>query len=258
MLVLLHCALATARAAPPAAVLLAPTIADLDGAQTRLTQLLEAAHAQQEAVSALHTAWTQSAPAHEEPCSDPATLELGWRAERFGSAWRDAAQSARVEAARVRGVVHAPTVAPLVDTERGARVSTLLAEVDTASRAMLEAGAWSTTYVRPFLAACPRPPHLPAGVDRRDGPAPRTPVPRREASPPRAVLALGDGWLCTAEGATRADDAVVLVQGEHACWSAEERCACTQLPVAPGAVFGPYTDPATSAATMEEEGRRDP
>lgn len=258
MLVLLHYALTTARAAPSAAVLLAPTIADLDAAQTRLTQLLEAARAQEESVSALHTAWTRSAPTHVDPCADTATLELGWRAERFGSAWRDAAQSARVEAARVRGMVHAPTVAPLVDAERGARVSALLAEADSASRAMLEAGAWSASFVRPFLAACPRAPHLPAGVDHRDGPSPRAPVPRREASPPRAVLALGDGWLCTAEGATRADDAVVLVQGDRACWSAEERCACTQLPVAPGAVFGPYVDPATSAEPMEELGRRDP
>lgn len=256
---------------------LAPGATELLAAEKQLDGLLGTARATGEATARLQTAWTRipapkllcgvadaqaraaaaqaanatataiaarpaeppgSSTVPAEPVAeDPALtrLELGWRIERFGSAWRDASQSVRAQADRVRRYRAAATVAPLVDARWTAALDALLARAERNERAFLEASAWEVLYVRPALAACP-------AID----PTPRPGIAmlevrvRGEDPAPTAILALGDGWVCTPaeRRGRRADDAVVLVAGE-ACWSASPTCGCTPEPVEPGAILGP-------------------
>ena len=165
---------------------------------------------------------------------------LGWRIERFGAAWREAAQAWRAQADRVRGLRAAPTVLPLVDERRAARLDAALAGADASAAAFVQASAWQVAYVRPTLAACPL-----VGVGLSDGLDTLPVAARGEDLGPVAVLAVGDGFVCP--GAIRADDAVVLVAREPAsrkelplaCWAPDATCACTPVPVFPAAVLGP-------------------
>lgn len=175
---------------------------------------------------------THLAPPRADPCADTARLALGWRIGRFGAAWRETAQAVRVAAERLRSIRGAPTVSPLVDGGWATALDALAARAVVAEATWREASAWQARYVRPTLQACPVPPL---------GAAPGFPVPvvraRGEEEPMIAVLALGDGWVCPSP--QRADDAVVLVEGPQACWSASTPCACEPVDVAPGAVLAP-------------------
>ncbi len=191
---------------------------------------MNTAVATERATARLQAAWT-SRPRPKEVCSDPERLSLGWRIERFGSAWRDASQAAHVQGDRVRRIRAAATVAPLVDTAWTRRLDRRLANADRSVAAELEASAWEAAFVRPTLAACPVPPLAASpGI-----PMLETPV-RDEPVAYVAVLAIGDGWVCP--GAARAEDAVTLVPGQ-ACWSASPTCGCTAEKVEPGAILGP-------------------
>ncbi len=253
---------------------LAPGAPELLAAEAQLEALLVTARATAEATSRLQTAWTtlptpkevcgaadtqaradaaktpevraaeakaqearpDPADAPPEPSEDPALtrLEIGWRIERFGSAWREATQAVRAQAERVRRYRGSATVAPLVDTRWNATLDRLLTEAGSNERAFLEASAWQVSYVRPTLAACPA--QTPTA---RSGVPMLTPRVRGEERPQIAVLALGDGWVCSPSSSrgARADDAVVLVT-EDACWSASPTCGCNPTPVEPGAILG--------------------
>ncbi len=208
---------------------LAPSASDLLSAEERLAELLATGRATASATTRLQTAWTLTT-APKAVCADPVRLELGWRMERFGSAWREVAQAIRAQAERVRRIRAASTVAPLVDVRWTDQLDGLLADAARIERALVEASAWQAIWVRPSLAACPAVFPLPSpGIGMLE-----TPV-RGELPMPVAVLALGDGWICP--GGIRADDAVVLTARE-ACWSASPTCGCTPTPVEPGAVLG--------------------
>lgn len=224
---------------------LAPGAPELVAAQQRLEALLTTAEATRRATARLQAGWT-GRPTPAEPCADAARLELGWRVERFGAAWREASQAARVQAERVRRVRGASTVAPLVDARWSAELDALAARAERDRRALLEASAWQAAWVRPALAACPVVEAAPApGIAMLE-----TPV-RGEEDTPVAVLGLGDGWVCP--GAIRAEGAVVLVLGE-ACWSASATCGCAPSPVDPGAVLGAAVPEPAGAPTPEPVG----
>lgn len=214
---------------------LAPGAPELVAAEQRFATLLDLAAATRRATTRLQAEWTRR-PTPIGACDDAARLEIGWRIERFGAAWREAGQAARAQAARVAAIRAAPTAAPLVDSGWAARLDALATRATEDTRAFLEASAWQATWVRPILSACPAVEVSPApGVEM-----PEVPV-RGERRTGVAVLALGDGWVCPEK--VRADDAVVLTGGE-ACWSASVTCGCTPEPVAPGAVLGPPSAPA--------------
>ncbi|MDP2309784.1 MAG: hypothetical protein Q8P18_27435 [Pseudomonadota bacterium] len=213
---------------------LAPGVPELLAAEGRLEALLTTAVATERATSRLQVAWSsRPVPATRggTACADLDRVELGWRIERFGSAWREASQAARVQAERVRRIRSAATVAPLVDTAWTARLDGRLTEADRSARAFLEASAWEAAFVRPILGACPIAPlaNTP-GITMLE-----TPV-RDAPAAYVAVLAVGDGWVCP--GAARAEESVVLVPGQ-ACWSASPTCGCTPANIEPGAVLGP-------------------
>jgi hypothetical protein len=231
---------------------LAPGAPELVASEERLRALVQASRSIGAATGRLQVAWTARhlgpdgamLPNAPDPCADPERVEIGWRTERFGAAWREAAQAARAEAARLQSMRIAATVAPLVDGAWAASLDLLVAEAEHQGRAVLEASAWQVTHVRPSLAACPvAQPVTGAGVSMLEAPV------RREAQLLVAVLAIGDGWLCDGLGPSniRAEEAVVLVDGP-VCWSASPTCGCAPAAVAPGAVVGPPVDPGESLA----------
>lgn len=231
-LALLAALLVLPRAAPaqsfdPAA--LAPGAPEFEAATARLDARLSAARAIGLATSLAQAAFTQL-PAGD--CADAARLELGWRAERLGAAWREATQAAVAEADRVRRIRAAPTFSPLLSPARAAAVDATQAAVDLQRAAVLEAGAWQATFARPALAACPAPALAP-----REGFGPVAIAARGDPKLPVAVLAMGDGYVCPP--GVRAEEAVVLLDAGEACWSASVTCGCAPRPVLPGAVLGP-------------------
>jgi hypothetical protein len=259
--------LAPAQASPSgAAVSLAPTIVDLQESEARLARTLEDAHGVEQAMTALQAAWTRAPARAREDCRDQARLELGWRLERFGAAWRELAQAARAEATRMASFRGAATVSPLVEERRREAGERLLADAEATARAVLRAGVWQERFVRPALAACPLPGHLPPGVDLLDGPGGTAPRARNDAPAPLAVLALGDGWICSpGTEARRADDAVLLLASPKACWSSDAACGCAPRALRAGAVLGPWVEPAVSEGAEDplpvgagEAGRRGP
>lgn len=209
---------------------LAPGAPELQAAERRLRSLLDASLSTGAATARLQVQWTRGVTTGD-PCADFDRLDLGWRIERFGAAWREATQAAIAQSERTRKYRNAPTVAPLVDARWAAALDAMFAEAAAQAGAMLEASAWQATWVRPTLGACPiEPAHLSEGV--REEPL----AAAQERELPTAVLALGDGWVCPA--AVRADDAIVLVTGGKACFSPDHACSCEPAPVWPGAVLG--------------------
>lgn len=263
---------------------LAPGAPELQEAEQRLASLLEDADAVRAATSRLQAHWVlmvqppvglqdpKAKAAPVDPCS-PERVALAWRIERFGAAWREAAQAAHAEAARVDTLRAASTVAPLVDARWAERLKQRFAAEASGTRAFVEASVWQSQFVRPALAACgatspvpdaaagaddaadAAPADAPAGTDAPVD-APAAPPPNGEAlrftyerghrAAPVAILAEGDGWICPGGSgpAVRADDAVVLLDAAadgsaSACWAASTACGCAASTVYPGGVLGP-------------------
>ncbi len=210
---------------------LAPGAPELKIAEARLEILLSEARATGAATARLQIAWTRRGTAGDA-CADTARLELGWRIERFGAAWREAAQAAVAQSERTRQIRNAPTTAPLVDSLWALRLDTLFSDAENQRASFLEASTWEVAFVRPTLGACPI---VPAALDQGFGGEPL--AAKGDRVVPVAVLATGDGWVCPQKA--RADDAIVLVTGGEACWSPDPACSCEPTPVLPGAVLGP-------------------
>lgn len=210
---------------------LAPGAPQLSEAQARLSRLLLNAQAVEVSVLRLQTAWT-GFPKPAMPCGNDARLEVGWRIERFGAAWREAVQAAEAQARRLRSVRGQPTVAPLIDAAWAQALDGLMADTAAQDLAFLQASAWQAAYVRPVLAACPV---VEASV-QWGIPALRAAV---EDAPdlPVAVLGIGEGFICPER--VRAEGGVVLASSGRACWATTMACDCEATPVEPGAVLGP-------------------
>lgn len=232
---------------------LVPGAPQLRAAEARLKELISISQGAERATWQLQALWTtipapdlrpagkqtgkqtgkQAKKSAEPPvdrCAVDQRLEPGWRAERFGAAWREAAQAVQAQAARVDGLRRAETVAPLVDAGWAARLDGLGAEAARQRRSFLESGAWQAAYVRPALAGC-----LAPVMAARPGVAvPLLPV-IGEEPPMVAVIGLGEGYVCP--GAIRAEGAVALLEQPEGCWAADSGCDCLLAPVSPGAVL---------------------
>ena len=209
---------------------LAPGAPELLQSASRLEELLESSAAVQQATLRLQGAWA-SRPQPKEPCADPERLELGWRSEYFGAAWRETAQASQAEAERLRRLRAAPTVAPLIDVRWATELDEKLKRAEAQRQVFLEASRWQATFVRPALALCPVvEPSPSAGIDVLEAAV------RGDPGLPVAVLAIGDGYVCP--GNQRADGAVVLLRNGRGCWSEADDCACDIAVVKPGAVLG--------------------
>jgi len=174
-------------------------------------------------------------------CEMPWVNDLGERARELGRAFRDAVQSARVQAQRVEALTVQPTVRPLLDAETNHHVLDLLARVDELSRAYPESASWHARYIQPSIRGCPLglvPGYgIPAPAASSAGDAAAVVVDGRKVSPLVAVIAFGGGFLCP--GAVPAAG-VMLVRGK-VCYSEAESCSCEPVEVDPATVLGPET-----------------
>ena len=216
--------------AAPDLAALAPAPQDLAAAQAALRVDLDQARAAAEATERLQNALAESGALGRKPCSDPADAALIAREAVFGAAWRDAAQTARTDAARLQEILAAPTLAPLLDAGASAEAAALIDAADVLSRRYAEASAWHARHAQPRVARCPGALAPAAGLPRAEAHAPG------EVEALTAITGVGGGVVCPT-GAP-ADGRVVYVGASGACTSAAG-CGCAPAAVLPGAVLGP-------------------
>lgn len=236
---------------------LAPGLLQAKDAVARLERLTDEAEAIGNALFRVHNGFGD----HRRSSSDAPTCETGWlldlgaRTREFGRAFRDAVQSARVQASRVEDLTVEPTVQPLLDPETNHKVLSLLARVDDLVRRYPETSSWQERYVEPLLRNC-QPALVPAAGMAEPVPG-AIPVSQGSSTaaamgaatkkePLIAVLAFGGGWLCP--GAVPAAG-VMLVTGK-VCYSLSESCDCEPEAVSPAAVLGP--EPVVAAPVAAE------
>src|SRR5262249_12100079 len=97
-----------------------------------------------------------SSMAHAQEATCEVTPLLSWvaRSRPLGAAYRDAVQSVRVEAGRVRTLLAAPTVSPLVDENDRRDAESLLNKSVAEARQYLEVLAWQRRFVDPLWERC--------------------------------------------------------------------------------------------------------
>jgi hypothetical protein len=224
----------TASAAPPpspASRALAPGQPDYLHHRRALAERLAEADAVGVALTRVHNSLGGLLSAGlAKPCESERARSLAARTRPLGAAYRDAAQSARAEAARVRTLLQAPTLAPLLQDEDRNAAEGLLQRSAAHARRYLELHAWQERFVEPFLRQCDAklvpaeglPGAGPTGPGNEEGPV--------------AVLGLGGGRICP--GNYVADGRVLILLSPKACYGGPT-CTCEPRPVLPGAVLGP-------------------
>jgi hypothetical protein len=194
-------------------------------------QQLEAVHV---AVSRIHNALgSLLSDPKQKVCDSDFGRSLIARSRLFGTTYRDAAQSARMEADRVRFYLVAPTVAPLIPDDDRSEAVALLERTETRVRAYLEAQAWQNRFVEPLGSRCTLP------LSPVEGLAGVGPNGATDGAP-IAVIGIGNGRICP--GNVPADGRVRFVFSAKACYGGPD-CACEPRPVLPGAVLGPPPTP---------------
>lgn len=133
-----------------------PAPADLAQVAAELERRVVEAEARGQETASLQNAWVTSGAPGRKPCQEPADLVLAQQAEAAGKALRDASQAARAQADRVRELLLAPSLAPLLDEAALARHAALIARADESARRTLEASAWHARFLAPVLARCSR------------------------------------------------------------------------------------------------------
>ena len=195
----------------------------------RAEQLLEESRAIGHATTRLQNAFGADRASGTVTCTMQATLSYGARAQVFGQAHRDRVQSASAEVDRLERLAAAPTVAPVVDAQLSARVSSARDRVDAEVRSVRVHAAWHERYILPRLLEC-RPPLRPAV-----GLAPWSPF-EADGEQPVAVVGTRGGVICPS--GARANGQVVVLEDSAACWDRDDRCYCRPEPVLDGAVLG--------------------
>lgn len=198
------------------AVLLAPGPGELVESEAELRKRVLAAEAIGRATSRLQNATVYL----DDPCEGGFLV----RARTFATAWRDAAQRARVQADRTTMIAQSPTLAPLMDTQRMARIDELQARAERQAVSWLEFDALQnrsrikcTQTLQPALG-------LPDPTPRAIG----------EEDVPVAV------WVLTGTLCPGADDrtGIAVIRGPI-CLDLDPACACKPENVLPGAVLAP-------------------
>lgn len=220
--------IATALADPAAD--LAPGPAELSAHIERTGAHLARAEALEIAANRLQNTWGARLAAGTlppKPCTDPELASIAARMSAFGEAWRDAAQSARAEGARLDRAIAAPTVAPLLDESSTAATTALGERVKRQVRAYEEHLAWTRAHVP--LRTCP--------TELSPAPGIASAVPRaKDERRPTAIIGIGGGLICPV--GLSADGNPAVLSEPQACWTASSACDCTPSPVQAGAVLG--------------------
>lgn len=197
-------------------------------------------------------------------CAGEELASLALRARVFGRAHRDATQAARAEGRRLRSVLQAPTVVPVLDEAAKRRSDGLLERINRELARWNELRAWHHRFVEPVISTCAARAGAPAWRATEPAPAagiaPSLDCAAGECPPAVAILALGTGRVCPSGQV--AWGRVVIVRGGVACveatGGAEGRadasigepdataaprpssgCSCAPAPVLPAAVLAP-------------------
>ena len=238
--------------------LLAPGLVQAGDALGRLERLTNEAEAIGAALFRVHNEWGQRRALATSPpdCKTDWLLDLGARSRELGRAFRDAVQSARVQARRVESLTVEPTVQPLLDAETSHKVSSLLSRVDDLVRSYPETASWQEHYIEPLLHGCEPALVAVAGIPDAAPPSPPKDANLASAAIVRpssliAIIAFGGGFLCP--GAVPAEG-VMLVSGAI-CYSLGESCDCKPEAVAPATVLGPPPAPPPAPAAEAAGGK---
>ena len=209
--------------------LLAPGPKELDDALTELEARLDRADAAATALIRTHNALGEAlASAQERLACDAPALRYVARTVPLGHGYRDRVQAARAQGDRVAAIAAAPTVLSLATGPVKTRTSMATSRLSAHERGYAELDAWQVRYVLPLLRRCQ--PALAPDEGLGD-----------TASGWVAFVAIVPGRICPGgEVAT----GFAVVQGP-ACMSLTS-CACTPLPVAPGAVLAVAPDAAAT------------
>lgn len=193
----------------------------------RARKELARAQAMATALVRIHNRWAELLATHTAPTSCEANphLPLLRRSPLLLEAWRDAAQSARAEWARLERLAADRALQSVWTEDDRNELEHLRTEIAEQAPAWMEARAWQEQLVTPTLQRCPGAPTAGPGLG--------------EMQQPVAVLGVGGGWICP--GDIPAQQVVVVLDDPRACWG-ELDCACLAEPVLPGAVLGPEVD----------------
>lgn len=213
--------------------LLAPGPQDLVETAARAERLVGEAEATGTAVARLQNRLGElfASGAKAEKCEESAgVLSLALRAEILAVHHRDTVQSARTQSERLRRLLEAPTVMPLISEQRRGDLENLRRRAELQVKHHLEMAAWQRRHASKLLERC-KPALLAA-----PGVATAAPRGAAEGSRATALLGVGAGFLCPM--GVPANRGVVIAPDGYACYGAAE-CTCTPAAVLPGAVLGP-------------------
>lgn len=207
---------------------LAPSQPDFVARRQLLEQKVAGADAIGLALERIHNALARilAAP-NGRICESAEGRSLAARTRPLGVAYRDAVQSSRADAARLKSLVGAPTLSPLLQDADIKAAEQLIQKSGLHVRKYLEMLAWQQRFVDPAFDRC----------EVTLGTAEGLPgvTPEGEVSPV-AVIGIGEGKVCP--GGFSAQGRVLLLHSAKACYGASS-CDCELRPVLPGAVLGP-------------------
>ena len=206
--------------------LLAPGPKELDEALGELERRLDKADAAATALIRTHNALGEAFASTEGRLAcDAPVMKYVARTTPLGEGYRDRVQAARAQGERVAAIARAPTVLSLATGPVKTRADAATSRLAAHERSYAELDAWQVRFVAPLQKRC----HPKLTPDEGLG---------ETASGWVAFVALVPGRVCPgAEVAT----GFAVVEGP-ACMSLTS-CACTPVPVAPGAVLSASNEP---------------
>lgn len=204
--------------------LLAPGPREWSAQVQKLRERLAEADAIGSAEARLHNRLAQGPIQGKALCATEENRSLVARSRIFGAAYRDAVQSARADADRLRRMMAEPTLQPLLWKDQRQAAEGLLDRVEAHSVRYREMASWQQRHLATAAKSCPV---VPVPAEGLGG----------SATGRVAVIALGGGRICP--WGLPADGRVLVLPGAGACYEPGESCGCKPVPQAPGAVLGP-------------------
>lgn len=130
--------------------LLAPTLADFDRSLARAERLIESSHDEGVRLGLAQSAWIDVG-CLTGPCDPAQAAAVAVRVQEAGHRDRELIQGARAELLRLRRVSVEPTVAPLVDSNRRARMAAAQARASVAANTWAVRVAWYQRFIAPWV-----------------------------------------------------------------------------------------------------------
>jgi hypothetical protein len=201
------------------AVELAPSVADLRAANSRLADELVVADLLADVVGTTQNAWVESGAISS---CDSGAGGVAARSAAFGTAWRDVVQRTRRQARDAAMMADNPLLAPVLTGSDNSERLALAARVTRHERQLAESRLWHGRYMSPLQRRCG------GGLVAFDASS--------EQSEPTVFAWLGPGILCL-DGRPQPLAQPVVISDHRACVAATERCSCVAQSVLPGSVL---------------------